>query len=458
MITSSKIERCQAFEHQFVEHVCSNGLWSATDQLLVACSGGVDSVVLVHLLKKAGYPFMILHCNFNLRGEESMRDELFVRQLASSLGVDLEVKSFDTKTAMETMGKGTQETARILRYSWFSEMVEQKHQPNKKTYLLTAHHGDDLAETMAMNFFRGTGIAGLHGIPERSGTAIRPLLFARRSEILDYATGSTIQWVDDSSNLDDHYTRNLFRNIIFPEVQKVFPAATVNLMESAKRFTEIELLYRQRINELKAKLVQSIDGNICIAVNKLTQVDAIDTVMHEIFKEFGFGASQIPEIKKLFTASSGKYTQSSTHRVLRNRAWLLIDPLTVEDNAIVLVEAGVSEVPVNGFLLSFSAVNSLVNPDHDPGHAFVDARFIQYPLIVRKWKNGDYFYPLGMKKKKKVARFLTDLKLSKIEKENQWVIESNKKIIWVIGRRIDDRVKLTESSKSVLILNLKPKS
>ena len=457
MMTSNKKELTQSLEHQFVEHVRSSGFWSATDQLLVACSGGIDSVVLVHLLHKVGYPFMILHCNFNLRGEESMRDEFFVRQLASSIGVELEVKSFDTQAAIETMGKGTQETARILRYTWFSEMVDRKCQPNKKTYLLTAHHGDDLAETMAMNFFRGSGIAGLHGIPEQSGNTIRPLLFTRRSEILSYAKACNIQWVDDSSNVEEHYTRNLFRNIIFPEVQKVFPAATQNLMESAKRFTEIELLYRQRINELKAKLVQYIDGNICIAVSKLIQVEAIDTVMHEIFKEFGFGASQIPEIKKLFTASSGKYTQSSTHRVLRNRAWLLINLLTVEDNAIILVEAGVMEVSVNGFLLSFSAVDNLVVLDQDLSHAFIDNRFVEYPLIVRKWKNGDYFYPLGMKKKKKVARFLTDLKLSKIEKENQWVVESNKKIIWVVGRRIDDRVKLSESSRSVLIVKYKPK-
>ena len=455
MINSNIKELNQSLEQRFVDHVRSNGLWSATDQLLIACSGGIDSVVLVHLLHKTGYPFTILHCNFNLRGEESMRDELFVRQLASSIGVDLEVKSFDTQSAMETMGKGTQETARVLRYTWFSEMVDRKCQPNKKTYLLTAHHGDDLAETMAMNFFRGSGIAGLHGIPERSGNIIRPLLFARRSEILTYANACNIEWVDDSSNFDEHYTRNLFRNIIFPEVQKVFPAAVENLMESAKRFTEIELLYRQRINELKAKLVQYIDGNVCIAVNKLMQVDAIDTVMHEIFKEFGFGASQIPEIKKLFKATSGKYSQSSTHRVLRNRAWLLINPLSVQDNSIVLVEAGLREVQVNGFLLSFSSVDTLVAPDQDPSHAFIDARYVQYPLIVRKWKNGDYFYPLGMKKKKKVARFLTDLKLSKVEKENQWVVESNKKIIWVIGRRIDDRVKLRDSTRSVLIVKCK---
>ncbi|MFN5422822.1 MAG: tRNA lysidine(34) synthetase TilS [bacterium] len=444
-----------SLEFRFREHVVKHALWKTTDQLMVACSGGIDSVVLVHLLKKAGYTFSILHCNFNLRGEESQRDEAFVRQLASSVGVDLKVKSFDTSSEMQKLGKGVQETARLLRYTWFDEVIEQNGQTGKKTLLLTAHQADDQAETLAMNFFRGTGIAGLHGISERHGAVVRPLLFARRDEIVEYARVSKILWVEDSSNREENYTRNLFRNIIFPEIQKVFPAAKENLIENAKRFAEIELIYRQRVEELKLKLVQRINGSIGVPINKLKQSPAIDTVIYEVFKDFGFTAAQVPEIRKLFDAISGKFVQSSTHRILRNRDWLLIDLLDKKNNSIIVIEEAIGEVMADGFTLSFVDTGSTGVPDADPEHAYVDFRFIQYPLILRKWKSGDYFYPLGMKKKKKIARFLTDIKLSRVQKENQWVIESNKKILWVIGRRIDDRVKVTLDTKRVMKVSVK---
>ena len=442
----------ESLEVRFREHVNERALWKATDQLFVACSGGIDSVVLVHLLKRAGFTFTILHCNFNLRGEESLRDEKFVRQLASSLGLEVMIKSFDTATEIQQLGKGVQEVARILRYTWFKEVVHQKCQPGKQTFILTAHHADDQAETLAMNFFRGTGIAGLHGIADKHGAIVRPLLFARREEIADFAKISMIEWVEDSSNLEEHYTRNHFRNIIFPEIQQVFPAAKENLIENAKRFAEIEIIYRQRIDELKSGLLQLINGNIGVPINKLKQLPALDTVMYELFKDYGFSAAQIPEIKKLFDSISGKFVRSSSHRILRNRAWLLIDQLEKNDNSLVVIEEAIGEVVTDSFSLSFVDAESPVIPDANPEHAYIDNRFIQFPMILRKWKNGDYFYPLGMKKKKKIARFLTDIKLSKVQKENQWVLESNKKILWVVGRRIDDRVKLVSDTKRVMIL------
>lgn len=452
MNSLKKIASSESLEQRFHEHVVERALWNKSDQLLVACSGGLDSVALAQLLHRTGHTFAILHCNFNLRGEESARDEAFVRQMASSLGVELMVKSFDTSAEIEKLGKGVQETARILRYRWFEEVVHQRSQPGKHTFILTAHHADDLAETLAMNFFRGTGIAGLHGIAEKHGTILRPLLFLRRVEIAEYATASMFRWVEDSSNLEEHYTRNLFRNNIFPEIEQVFPSAKENLIENAKRFAEIELIYRQRIDQLKSGLLQQVNGHIGIPINKLKQLPAIDTVMYEIFNEFGFSASQVPEIKKLFNAISGKFVQSSTHRILRNRAWLLIDRLEKKDNTIIIVEESSTEIIADGFILSFADAASSVIPDAHSDHAYIDHRFIQYPLILRKWKNGDYFYPLGMNKKKKVARFLTDLKLSKLQKENQWVIESNKKILWVIGRRIDDRVKVVQDTKRIMII------
>lgn len=438
----------------FQDHINSNRLWKEGDLLLLACSGGVDSVVLATLLHRMHQHVEILHCNFNLRGEESKRDEDFVRSLAQSLGLPCHVQSFDTKAEIKRMGKGVQEVARMLRYKWFDTVIEARQKQHKHVYLLTAHHADDQAETIAMNFFRGTGMAGMHGMQMKSGNLLRPLLFAKRAEILDFAESNHIAWVDDSSNMEDNYTRNHFRHHVIPQVEKIFPAITQNLLDNAKRFSEMEIIYNKQIDKIKSGLMMKQGQSLGIPVNKLISMSPLDTIMFEVFRDFGFSAHQVPEIKKLFDAISGKSVSSASHRVLRNRNWLLIDPIEEKTHDIIVIEEGEESVSFNNTQLHLKRYDGQRLPDERSDHAWIDLGSIAFPLILRPWKPGDYFYPLGMRKKKKIARFLTDLRLSLAEKENQWVVESDKKIIWVVGRRIDDRVKMTASSNNTLLIQL----
>lgn len=439
---------------RFRDYVTENSLWQQGDFLFLACSGGADSVVMAHLLYQMNQPFKILHCNFNLRGDESKRDEDFVRLLADDLGVECLVKSFDTKASVHLMGKGIQETARKLRYDWFNAVMLEQKSLHPSSLLLTGHHADDQVETLAMHFFRGTGIAGLHGIKQKIGKLVRPLLFAARKEIIAYAEANAIVWVEDGSNQEDEYTRNHFRHVVIPQVEKVFPSVRENLLANAKRFSEMEIIYNRQIEKITSKLIEPRGNTIAIPLNKLKAVVPLDTIMFEVFRNFGFSSHQVPEIKKLFNAISGKYCSSLTHRVLRNRDWLLIDPIAENVHTMIVVEAEATTAVFNEKKLSFKTFSGKQVTDSDPNHAWIDLRHVKFPLIVRPWKAGDYFYPLGMKKKKKIARFLTDLKLSLSEKENQWVIESDRKIIWVIGRRIDDRVKICPSSKQAMLIRL----
>ena len=441
-------------QSRFQDHVNLNRLWQEGDLLLVACSGGLDSVVLASLLHKMHQHVEILHCNFNLRGEESKRDEDFVRLLAQSMGLPCHVHSFDTQAAIKTMGKGVQEVARILRYEWFDTVIEARQKQHKHVYLLTAHHADDQAETIAMNFFRGTGMAGMHGMQMKAGNLIRPLLFAKRAEILDFAESNDIAWVDDSSNVEDNYTRNHFRHHVMPQVEKIYPAVTQNLLDNAKRFSEMEIIYKKQIEKVKSSLIEQQGQSLAIPVKKLRSTSPLDTIMFEVFRDFGFSAHQVPEIKKLFDAISGKSVSSTTHRVLRNRNWLLIDSIEDKTQEITIIDEGVESVPFGNNLLQITRHVGYRSPDDNTNHAWIDLEAIGFPLILRPWKPGDYFYPLGMRKKKKVAKLLTDLKLSLAEKENQYVIESDKKIIWVVGRRIDDRVKVTSTSQKILSIAL----
>jgi len=437
------------------QYVESNKLFSKEHHLLVACSGGVDSVVLVHLLNSLGYRITILHCNFRLRGDESTRDEIFVQQLSSSLNLDCKIKHFDTEEAMKDLKKGVQETARILRYTWFQEQLDHYASMGDHPLLLTAHHLDDQVETIAFNFFRGTGISGLTGMNLKDGNIVRPLLFASRAQILSFASAHKYNWVDDSSNKESVYARNQLRNEVFPAVEKVIPSLKQNLANSIKRFQEVELIYHQQISLIKKKLVEKKGDAFAIPVNKLKATEPLDTIIFEIFLDFGFTSSQIEELKKMLHADTGSYIKSETHRVLKNRDWLIIDPIQEALSEVFLVGKDDASISFGSHLLEISSHDKCQSPSTSMNEAWLDAKRITFPLILRTWKKGDYFYPLGMKKKKKVAKFLIDQKLSKTEKEKQFVIESNKKIVWVIGKRIDDRFKILPTTKNILKLKLK---
>ena len=441
---------------KFLAYIKKENLFTKKDHLLIAVSGGPDSAVLCALCAAAGVSFSLAHCNFKLREAESDRDELFVKKLSEQLGVKLFVKTFDTVSQAKLNKTSIEETARNLRYDWFKQLLlESKTSDNPFSFLLTAHHADDNVETVMMNFFRGTGIKGLRGILPKQQQIVRPLLFATRKDIEEYAIVNEVEYITDSSNASNDYTRNLFRNEILPSIEKIYPQALNNVFRNIERFAAVEYLYEESIEHIKQKLIEKKGDEIHISVLKLLKTKPLQTVIYEIIKDAGFTAMQVSEVEKLLHSDSGKYIKSASHIILRNRKWLIISPKTIstqikniiiEENAKnILFEEGTLQLYLSAKPEKFVGEASTV---------FIDAVNLTYPLMLRKWKTGDYFYPLGMTKKKKLSRFFIDQKLSLLQKEKCWVLESDKKIVWVIGYRIDERFKITSSSKQIVKLNL----
>lgn len=457
---------------RFKLNISANKLFGISDKFLLAVSGGVDSVVLCELFHRAGYSFAMAHCNFQLRGEESNRDEHFVRELAEKYGAPFYVQHFDTTAYAASHKVSVQAAARELRYHWFFELVGATGSistakvnanfsgvslPPVANVLVTAHHADDNIETVLMNFFKGTGISGLRGMLPRQQQLARPLLPFRKTELQSFATVNKLQWVEDSSNTGNVYTRNYFRHKIIPLVEDRFPEATNNLLDNIERFREIEILYRQSIEVHKSKLVEQHGNEWHIPVLKLQRTAALPTVLYELLKDYGFSVKQSREAIALLDSESGRFIQSGSHRLIRNRKWLVLSPLDVTQSAHVLIQQENHQVDFAAGTLQFHALEKTAEwklPTVS-SIACLDARRIEYPLLLRKWKMGDYFYPLGMKKKKKVARFLIDQKLSKTTKENVWVMEMKGKILWIVGYRIDERFKVTDTTQKVLQVVLK---
>ncbi|MGI8950595.1 MAG: tRNA lysidine(34) synthetase TilS [Chitinophagaceae bacterium] len=441
-------------------------LSSVNCHLVLAVSGGVDSVILTDLIYKNGFDFSVAHCNFQLRNEESERDEIFVRSLAKKYNKQFFVKKFDTKKYAEQHKISIQEAARKLRYKWFNEIISRQqlivnqstNQPiNQLTlYVATAHHANDNIETLLFNFFRGTGISGLHGILLNHNKTIRPLLFAKKHEIIEYAKENNLGWVEDSSNESEKYSRNFLRLQLIPSLKKIFSDIEENLLSNIERFKEAETLYQQAIEQHRKKLIEKKANEFHIPILKLQKSEPLNSILWEIIRDFNFHSAQIYEVKKLFNAENSSYIESSTHRIIKNRNWLIIAPLLSENAQHILIKKNDKEIVFENGILKFeqqSASNSKLQTSIFV--ASLDANKIKFPLLLRKWKPGDYFYPLGMNKKKKLSKCFIDQKLSKTEKEKIWILETNKKIVWIIGLRIDDRFKITSSTKNVLNINFK---
>ncbi len=453
--------------NRFQQSIHQQNLFSTKDQLLLAVSGGVDSVVLTDLCHKAGYKFSIAHCNFQLRGEESETDEVFVRSLGEKYQLEIKVQRFDTEQYAAANKLSIQEAARVLRYDWFEELVNQEllsrqteasdglkitHHSPLIIHILTAHHADDNNETLLMNFFRGTGLHGLTGIPVSYGQIKRPLLSFTKQELLAYAEEYQLKYREDSSNRSSKYTRNFFRNEIIPAISKVYPQVKENLGDNINRFKEIEKLYNLSTQLLIKKLCRVKGNEIHIPVKQLMQYRN-RALIYEIIHPFGFSEKQVDELQKLAASESGRFIDSPVlhFRIVKNRHWFIITPVQSTASATIVIEEKDATVLFEAGSLSIKrsdAAKTELSTSNDT--AMLDADKIIFPLLLRKWKTGDYFYPLGMKKKKKLARFFIDQKLSKTDKEKVWVIESNKKIFWVAGHRIDDRFKISPSTKKVL--------
>ena len=455
-----------SFLQRFIDYIQNKNLFKKDDRLLLAVSGGVDSVVLCELFSQAGFSFEIAHCNFQLRGEESERDEAFVQSLGNSYSAKVFIKKFDTEKYATEKKVSIQVAARELRYEWFENLIasaaagplltpedfpKTSHITHCISYILTAHHASDNVETLLMNFFKGTGIKGLQGILPKQGKIIRPLLFAKKLEIVSFAKENNLSFVEDSSNLSDKYTRNYFRNQLIPSIQKVFPEVEENLLHNIERFKDAEMLYQQAVDLHKKKLLELKGKEIHVPVLKLLKAEPLSTIVYEIIKEYGFTAHQTDEVLHLLKSGSGKYVSSSTHKIIKDRKWIIISPRNTSEASNILIDEHDSKIIFeNGQLEIIKIEKGESSLSTENSIAMLDVKDITYPLLLRKWKQGDYFYPLGMQKKKKISRFLIDQKLSMNDKEKIWIIESNKKIAWIVGKRIDDRFKIANATKKIL--------
>lgn len=417
------------------------------EKILLALSGGKDSMTLAFILHQIGCNLSVAHCNFMLRGAESDLDEQLVKDWATENNIQCHSISFDTKKEMARNKTGVQETARKLRYDWFSTLC-QEHQYKA---IATAHHANDNAETLLIHLCKGTGIAGLHGIPAKNNNIIRPLLFATQAEISEYATEHQIPFREDASNSSTQYLRNAVRHKILPVLNEIFPDVVTQINQNIERFKQVETIYELAIAEEKKKLMERRGNDYYIPILKLLKRPAYETICFEIFKEFGFTSAQIPEILKLLHSESGHYLSSESHRVIRNRMFLIITEQISPKTDLIVIDQIPCSIETSEGQFNFTIVEATKHIDESKHSAYLDLDTLKLPLLLRRWRIGDYFYPLGMgMKKKKISRFLIDQKVPIHEKEKVWIVECQQKIAWLAAMRIDERFKVKNDTKKLL--------
>lgn len=424
----------------------------AKKRTLLAVSGGIDSVVLVDLFHKAGFRFEIAHCNFGLRGEESDGDETFVKALAERYNVQFHSVRFD----MENITSGVQEDARTLRYNWF----EQIRKANKLDYIATAHHADDQVETVLQHFVKGTGIRGLRGMKVKRDLIVRPLLFAFRDEIETYCNAQRLNYRTDSSNASLKYERNKVRHELIPMLQTLNSNFKATLIAQLPIYQELEGIYNRTIAKERAKLFIPKGEEFHIPILMLKKKENPEVVLYEFLKDFGFNKTQTALIVQTLSASSGKRFLSSSHQVIKDRTHLMLSPLKEHTQSIGMIDE--AEI-VNNRTIQFGASKftfSLVPANEvkiKSGNAiaYLDYAQLQFPLTIRYKRHGDYFYPFGMKnKKKKVSKFFKDIKLNLTAKEDVAIVLSGERIAWVVDYRTDERFKITTSTTKVLVIKV----
>ena len=408
-------------------------------KLLVAISGGIDSVVLTHLLHAHGTKILLAHCNFQLRGEESDGDEAFVCNFAKELGIPLEVKRFDTKEYAKAHQLNTQLAARELRYEWFYELLETHH----CEALATAHHANDNLETFLINLSRGSGLDGLLGIPQQTDKIVRPLLQWSRQQIYDYAEAHQLQWREDSSNASNKYVRNVIRHEIIPQMALVHPNYLENFNQTQEYLHQSARFIDFYIEEWKRTCFNSEGGlSVAIAIDtqKLQTAPEIDLVLHKLFYPYGFG--NIKDLKNLlFNAEAGKQLLSATHTLVKDSqgAWLK--------------ERGRENLPPD--LVYQEVLPPFKFIKDNPNEVLVDAEKLTAPLVVRKKQSGDYFYPIGLGAKKKLSKYFIDEKYSQLDRENQWLLCNGEDIVWVVGKRLDERFKITAETRRGMLIRVR---
>ncbi len=436
----------------FKKYKEENLLFSNDETILLAISGGIDSMVLCDLFLKSSYKFAIAHCNFQLRGEESFRDENFVTNYCNKNNITLHKIRFDTYKHMDIEGISLQMAARDLRYRWFEDLLQE----NNYKYLATGHHGDDSIETFLINIIRGTGIAGLHGIQHKINNIIHPLLFTNREEISAYAKKNNIEFVEDSTNSSTKYTRNKIRHELIPLIKEISPNFQRTILKEIERFKETEQVFRTVIDQAKQEIFAFENDRINISIEKIKSLNPQRIYLYEFLNEYNFNESTINSIlESIYEKSSGKQFFSETHRIVKDREYLILTQNNIINNNEYHISDNLTSIKFPLSLeMEFLKDLSFIKIPKTKDIAMLDADKLEFPLILRKWKKGDYFYPYGLKGEKKISEFYKNLKYSIVDKENQWLLCSNDDIVWVIGQRIDDRYKITNKTKTIYRIEL----
>ena len=430
-------------------------MFGTKNKLLVAVSGGADSMALCSLLANAGYTFYVAHCNFALRGKEADGDEQFVREYCKKNGLTCFHKKFNTLVYAKKEGLSIQMAARKLRYEWFDELLTE----HAFDYLLTAHHANDNIETFFINLLRGSGIKGLKAMLPKTKKIIRPLLFATRTEIENYLADNQLSFREDSSNLQDKYLRNYLRLQVIPGFKKLNPSFEKTLTQEIGVLQQTNLILQKEVARQRKKLLVAEASAVKINIQKLSQTTAAPLILFELINAYGFNASQANDVYEGLALQSGKVFTSPTHTLIKDRDFLILKALEAkgQQEYVIKAEPTTLEHPIK-IKISFIKGNldTLTKKDFASNKAYIDADKITFPLVLSKWKIGDKFKPLGMKGFKKVSDFFVGEKATLFDKQNQWILRCSNDIVWLVGKRTDERFKVSQATKKICLIELQP--
>ncbi len=438
---------------KFKTFIKEKTLFALTDKILLAVSGGLDSVVMSHLFKESGFEFGMAHCNFKLRGKESDGDEKFVKELAEKYRVKLFVKDFETEKYATEKNVSVQVAARDLRYSFF-ESVSTGHDFK---YVATAHHADDFTETVLMNLVRGSGLAALHGIKAKNKNIIRPLLFASRSDLESYAQENTLRWREDSSNQKDGYTRNKIRHHVIPLLKEINPSLTETFLNNASHIEEVEKVLQDFVDAAKKTIIKEAGEQMEIDITSLVRLAAPVTFLFEVLNPYGFSSSVCKEISQSIQETETKVFYANSWCAIKEREKLVVRKnVGYSKESFTIEKAG--DYRFGKLNLTIGKVrevdqakqNVFNNKQNDDSIAFLDADKISMPLTLRHWQEGDSFSPLGMKGKKLLSDYFIDKKFSVEEKQQQFLLLTDNTVLWVVGKRLAEYAKLTPATTNIL--------
>ena len=416
------------------------------DKVIIGFSGGADSVALLHMLHTLGYNCVAAHCNFQLRGAESDADARFAEKWCADRAITFRTITFDTEQYAHEQKISIEMAARDLRYGWFNQLYEEL----QADAIAVAHHRDDSVETVLLNLSRGTGISGLRGIQPRNGRVVRPLLAISRQQVEDYLEELGISYRTDHTNLQPIYRRNHLRLTVLPELQKVNPSVHESIARTATILAETEKVYRHAIDQGIARVVQNNRADIA----QLKQEISPAALLYEWLTPLGFSASTIDDIAQALDGESGRQFMSDTHRIIKDREQLILQPTATADNTLYHIEQGESQIetPIR---LEIEELTQVEQFQRSNDILYADAAQLQYPLTLRRWQHGDWFIPFGMTGRKKVSDYFSDNKFSLADKEQTWLLYSGDQLVWIVGHRSDNRFRVTNTTQRILRIQLK---